>query len=111
MASGEHEIVVMLYVTCPSAEAAQTLGEQLIGDRVAGCINILGPGTSLFYWQGRLDRAEEWVLLAKTPKARVHACVDTIKRHHPYETPCILSFETHSHNPDYTSWITTNTTY
>ena len=52
--------------TVDSAEEAERLGRSITGARLAACVQIVGPIRSLYWWQDKLDDAQEWLLLIKT---------------------------------------------
>ena len=62
---------VALYVTCPSLAVADTIALHLLAARLAGSVNILPGAHSLYWWKGRIERADEVVLIAKTMAGRV----------------------------------------
>lgn len=96
----------MLVVTnLPNRPSAERLAERLVADRLAACVNILTPCTSVYRWQGKVERAEEVPLLIKTP-ARLYGKVEqTITECHPYELPEIIAVPLGAGLPAYLVWV------
>lgn len=78
---------------------------RLIEARLAGCINVLPAMTSVYRWEGKVETAEEAVLLAKTVPERSDDVCRDILAHHPYQTPAVLVLPVIAGAQDYLSWI------
>jgi periplasmic divalent cation tolerance protein len=95
--------------TIDSREAADTLASAAVEARVAACAQIVGPITSTYHWQGRIETASEWQILFKTTTERYAALEATIKAAHPYDVPEIVCTPIVAGHPAYLDWITTET--
>jgi periplasmic divalent cation tolerance protein len=96
---------VLLYVTCPDAEQARTLGRQLVDSSLAACVNILPAMHSIYRWQGAVESADEAAMIVKTV-ARVKAeAAAFIVANHPYDCPCILEIPVMGGNAGYLAWM------
>jgi len=71
-------------------EAAVACGRSLVEARLAACVQIDGPVTSLYRWQGAIEMAEEWRCTCKTLPTARDACVAAIRAEHPYDTPQLV---------------------
>jgi periplasmic divalent cation tolerance protein len=87
-------------------EPASTLAETLVRDRLAACANVLGPVRSFFYWEERLERATEWILILKTRDDRLEALRAALARRHPYKVPEILALPPVVSTEPYAAWAT-----
>jgi periplasmic divalent cation tolerance protein len=85
-------------------EAAHALAEGLVRDRLAACASVLGPGRSFYVWEGRLERASEWVLLLKTREERLEALKAALAARHPYAVPEILTLPPLEASLPYAAW-------
>jgi periplasmic divalent cation tolerance protein len=91
--------------TIDSQEQAQKLARQLVERRLAACVQVLGPATSTYFWQGRVEEAGEWVCVAKTTQLKYPALEDAILKLHPYEVPEVLTTPIVAGNKAYLDWI------
>lgn len=82
--------LVELRTTCATEEAAVTLADRLVRDRLAACVQIDGPVCSTYIWKGRPETATEWRCTCKTTMARSAACAAAIAAGHAYDTPEIV---------------------
>lgn len=97
--------LVVLYITCPSREVAEALATPLVEEGLAACANILPGLTSLYQWEGAVQRDSECLLLLKTTRERADEAAARLRAAHPYETPCILAFSVAAGLPAYLDWL------
>ena len=95
--------ITLFYITHESKEHAQTFVEQLIQQKLIACGNSY-PIDSVYLWQARMQKDDEYVSLLKSLPAKKDEVIKTIERIHPYETPCILTWEVEC-NEAYAQWI------
>jgi periplasmic divalent cation tolerance protein len=100
---------VQVLTTVDSTEEAERLGRSVVNARLAACVQIVGPIRSLFWWQDKLDDAQEWQLLMKTTAERLPALEEHIKAHHSYETPEIIATPIPWGSQEYLGWISAET--
>jgi periplasmic divalent cation tolerance protein len=98
-----------LYVTAANADEAKTIGEALVQERLVACANILGPISSIYWWQGQVQRDSEAVLIAKTRAELVERVIARVKALHSYTVPCVVSLPIEQGNPEFLGWIETET--
>jgi periplasmic divalent cation tolerance protein len=91
-------------VTTPT-EKAESIAEKIIESKTAACVNILPKVTSVYWWQGKIEKDSESLLVIKTNEAAKDQLQETVKANHPYETPEIIFLEIHSGSSDYLNWI------
>lgn len=99
------ERAVLLYTTWPSIVEAEKAGHAIVEKRLAACVNILPGMVSHYWWEGKIERAEETVMIVKTRASLVRDAGAAIKKLHSYETPAIMSLPVESVDPDYHKWI------
>jgi periplasmic divalent cation tolerance protein len=99
---GEH---VQVLTAAGSREEAAAIAAALVEARLAACVQVVGPVESTFWWEGRIDRAEEWLCLVKTTAARAGDVVDEIGRRHSYDTPEITETPIVGGSDRYLAWI------
>jgi len=103
------ERAVLVYTTWPSVVEAEAAGRQIAERRLAACVNILPGAISHYWWQGKLERAEEVVMIVKTRASLGEAVRAAVKETHPYETAAIMVLPAESVDPDYHAWIIAET--
>lgn len=102
--------IILLYVTCASVDEAEKVAEAVVGQRLAACANILPGMRSLYWWQGKLEKAEEAVLILKTRPDLVAAATEAVKAVHSYTIPCVLPLAVgEGGNLDYRAWLLAET--
>jgi periplasmic divalent cation tolerance protein len=99
----------MIYVTAPTREEAVAIARALVAEKLAACVNVLGAAQSIYRWQGKVEEAEEIVLIAKTRQALVDAALARIKQLHSYDVPCAVAYGMAAGLPDYLAWIAAET--
>ena len=96
---------LLIFSTCPDRESAERLARALVEQRVAACVNILPGIRSLYRWQGKLESAEELLLLIKSNELAYPEAEQLIRRLHPYELPEIVAVPVGNGLPAYLDWI------
>lgn len=100
----------MLYVTCASPGEARAIAHALVEARLAACCNVLPGMESVYRWQGKLETAQETVLIVKTRDGLVDAATAKIKALHSNSVPCVITINVlDSGNPDYLAWLRAET--
>ncbi len=99
----------MIYSTFPDTATATQVGERLVRDELAACVNILPQMTSIYHWEGKLLRDEEAVMLIKTRSSLASRVVSEIEALHPYDTPAVLVLEIASGAQGYLAWLLSQT--
>jgi periplasmic divalent cation tolerance protein len=103
------ERAVFVYTTYPSIVEAEAAGRALVERRLCACVNILPGMVSLYWWQGKIDRGEEVVMIIKTRASLAEAVRAAVKEMHSYSTPAILVLPIESVDSDYHAWIVAQT--
>jgi len=100
---------LQVFCTTDDRDEADTIAEALVGAELAACVQIAGPITSVYRWQGEVERAEEWLLLAKTTPARYEALEAAIIEAHSYDVPEIVAVPIERGSAAYLEWLRTST--
>jgi periplasmic divalent cation tolerance protein len=98
------EIVTVL-TTVDSAEEAERLARGLVEGRLAACVQVGGPVTSYYRWEGAVQAEREWQLLCKTRADRCPALEAHLRREHPYDVPEIIATPLVGGNEEYLRWV------
>ena len=103
------ERAVFVYTTYPSIVEAERAGRALVEQRLCACVNILPGMVSFYWWQGKIERGDEVVMIVKTRQSLAEAVRAAVKRMHSYTTPAILIVPIEAVDPDYHAWILAET--
>jgi len=96
--------MIFIYITCPNKKEAKKIGNFLIQKRLTACCNIF-PIESIYWWQKRIVKNREVVLIAKTLKKNFKKVEKEVKRLHSYTVPCILEIPITQGSKDFLNWL------
>ena len=96
---------VLIMVTTGGRDDAERLGEALVVEHLAGCCSVIPTVHSVYYWEGRLKREHEALLLVKTLESRAAAVQEYVRSHHEYELPEILQITVEGGSSEYLNWL------
>lgn len=97
--------ILLIRINCPDEAVAEHIGEALVRARLAACVNIEGPISSIYWWEGAVEREEEWVLFAKAPAGNWLRIEEKVVELHPHETPAIIALPCLEVNTRYADWL------
>jgi len=97
--------VVTVYVVFANVDEAMRIGRTVVGERLAACINVLAPCTSLYWWEGAVTQSDEMPALLKTTLARADALVERIAELHAYEVPAIVVWPVDRLATSFGDWV------
>ena len=103
------EFVVVL-VTAGSADEARRIARALVDERLAGCVNVLGPMRSIYRWQEAVEEADEHLLVVKARAADLAALGARVRALHSYDVPELLALPVTAGSEDYLEWLASVTT-
>jgi periplasmic divalent cation tolerance protein len=92
-----------------SQEEARKIAHALVERRLAACVNIVPHLESIYRWQGKVETAEEWLLLIKTQADLFNRVSDAVKELHSYDLPECVMLEVAAGSSEYLDWIAENT--
>jgi periplasmic divalent cation tolerance protein len=96
---------VEVRISAPDAETGQAIAALLVGERLAACAQLLGPMTSTYWWEGKVETEQEHLVLLKTETARFEAICERVRAEHPYDTPEILAVPIVGASGPYAVWL------
>ena len=103
----EEQSKIVILITTGSEEEAHRIADQLLNQRKAACVNIVPRVDSLFWWQGKLDSAQESLLVIKTKASKLKEITELVKGVHSYEVPEVIALPIVGGNEDYLKWLDT----
>ena len=104
MSSAEDRSPVIVLTTLGAATDAAAFARMLVSDRLAACVNVMPPMTSVYRWKGAIEEESEQQLVIKTTRDRVAALEARFHELHPYEVAefVVLSAEA---SASYLEWL------
>ena len=100
---------VLVSTSVDSEATALALADAMVAGRLAACVQVAGPVTSIYRWQGTIERAPEWTCQMKTTPDRAASLVERIRAMHPYQVPEILVVAVAGGDPEYLVWLAEST--
>ena len=100
--------VITVYATFTYAGQAQSIGKTVVDERLAACVNILGPCRSIYRWEGEVQTASEVPAIFKTTVERADALIARIKELHTYDIPAIVAWPIERLSADFGDWVEEN---
>ncbi len=97
-------MLIIAYIPCGSKAEAEKIGEALVKERLAACVNI-HESSSIYEWKGEMKKSKEFVIIAKTLDRRFGKLKKRVEEMHSYETPCILKIPATELNDGYFNWV------
>lgn len=99
--SGEIEV----RVTADDRREADRIAAEVVSRRLAACAQVVAPISATYWWEGEVQRSEEWLLLMKTTADRFDDLAACVRELHSYEVPEIVAVPIVRGTPEYLEWI------
>ena len=97
---------IVVLTTCGSQKEARRVARALVESKLAACTNIVqAPVESVYRWKGKVESAQEFLLIIKTSRARFRALEKKIRQMHSYKVPEIIAIPIASGSRDYLKWL------
>jgi len=96
---------IVIFITCVNKNQAKKIAAGLINAKLAACVNIVGGVESLFWWEKKVDRAREVLLIVKSRKTKLAGIIKKVKSLHSYSTPEIIALPIIGGDKPYLKWI------
>ena len=95
----------LVYITVPDPEIASTIAHQLVERHLIACANILPAMRSIYRWAGKVEQADECVLLCKTVAGNLDRLTAVVVELHPYDLPALVALPVTEGLPSFLDWI------
>ena len=96
---------VIVYVTTGSKQEAEKIAQDLLSEHLIACANIVGPVSSHFFWLGKIDAAEEYLLVMKSRSTLFEELCKRVKALHSYEVPEVIAVPIVDVAKGYADWL------
>lgn len=98
--------MLIVITTLENHEDAERLAQLLVEQQLAACVQIIPKITSIYRWQGKIEKSDEVLLLIKSNSEKYSELEKAIKDNHPYEVPEIVTIPVEKASQDYLNWLT-----
>jgi len=99
---------IVILITVKNVRQASRITSKLLEAKLIACANIIKGVRSIFWWQGKVDKADEVLLILKSKKSCMSKIVKKVKKLHSYDVPEIIALPIIDGNKDYLNWIKKN---
>jgi periplasmic divalent cation tolerance protein len=95
----------VIFIATSNKKEAERLAGGLVKNKFAACVNLMDNITSVFWWEGKIDRASEVLLMVKSKKTKIPKIIKLVKSLHSYEVPEIVVLPIIAGEKKYLNWI------
>ena len=96
---------LQVFTTVEKKEDGRRIAEEAVARNLAACVQIVGPIASIYRWAGKVEEAEEWLLIMKSRTDLYDKLEELIKALHTYEVPEIVALPIACGNRSYLEWM------
>ena len=100
----DEKAVSVVFSTCPP-EQAERIARYLVKEGRAACVNIIPQLTSIYRWEGKINKDSESLLVIKCARSAVDELTAAVKREHPYDVPEVIALPVEGGNVEYLRWV------
>lgn len=100
---------LQVLTTTSSRDEALDIARRLVDEQLAACVQVGGPITSVYRWEGKIETGEEWTCVAKTRRELYPRVEAAITAAHSYDTPQILAVPIEAGSAKYLAWLASET--
>ena len=100
---------LIIFVTASNADEAARIGEKLVAEHLVACVNIIPAIESIYWWDGKVTRDSESLLIIKTTDERYMAVEQRVKELHSYTTPEVVAMKIERGSEPYLKWLRDST--
>ncbi len=102
---------IVIFITAANKEEAQKIANKLVENKLAACVNIVDNVRSLFWWEAKIDSANEALMVVKSRKFHLARIIKLVKSLHSYQTPEIIALPIIGGDKNYLNWIDESLTF
>ncbi len=97
--------MIVVLTTTPNIEEAEKLAEKIVAAKLAACVQVLPPMTSVYFWEGEVQKEPEHLLLIKTLLSKFAELEKFIQANHSYDVPEIIALQSSEVSASYLDWM------
>ena len=97
--------VRVVLTTTPSEEDAERIASALVEERLAACANVVPGVTSIYRWEGAVQREREVLVVLKTTADAIEGLTTRLTELHPYDVPEVVALDVTAGHEPYLEWV------
>ena len=97
-----------VFMTASNRDEALRIANALVEEQLAACVQVLPQMESVYRWQGKVERQNEILLIAKTTAESFGALEKRVREIHSYDTPEIVAVPIVAGSDPYLEWLAAN---
>ncbi|XP_063971059.1 protein CutA homolog isoform X2 [Lytechinus pictus] len=94
------------FVTVPGVEVGEKLASDIVKQKLAACVNMIPGLTSVYEWDGKIEKDQEVLLMIKTRRSKIDELSEYMRKNHPYDVAEVISLPIENGNLPYLQWVT-----
>ena len=96
---------IVVFITVPDLESGKNIADTIVEKKLGACVNITSKINSVYFWQGNIEKDDEYLLIIKTRADIFEKLKGEVKKIHPYSVPEIIALPIILGSEDYLNWI------
>ena len=96
---------IQVFTTTETKEKAEQIAGVLVKEHLAACVQVSGPITSTYRWEGAVEKEQEWLCTIKTKRSLWGEVEHAIKSLHPYDVPEMVAIPVVAGSSEYLGWV------
>jgi len=96
---------LVVLITAGSQEEAERIAQSLVAEMLAACVNVVPGVTSIYRWEGEVQRDQEWLLVAKSRRDVLDRLIERVQEIHSYDVPEIIALPLAGGSEPYLRWL------
>lgn len=96
---------IVVFVTVGSSEEGERVAASLVEEKLAACVNRIGPVHSTYRWEGKVEKSSEELLIIKTRQGLFEQLKKRVRELHSYSVPEIIALPIVEGNESYLNWL------
>jgi periplasmic divalent cation tolerance protein len=96
---------LVVFVSCAGKDQAERIASNVVGERLAACVNVVAGVRSCFVWEGKVSWEEEVLLVVKTTREAFEKLEKRVLELHTYEVPEIVGVRIEIGSEKYLKWV------
>ena len=96
---------LVVLTTTETEDEARLIAETAVHQRLAACVQIVGPISGVYRWKGSVESAREWLCVLKTRRTALARLEEAVRAVHSYDLPELVALPVTGASTDYLAWL------